>query len=142
MDLDRFKHYMIGIDAADAEHLVLLDQIGTILDHMEIEDAYQSVDKSIQLWRDHAVAEEKFMEAIKYPYFKAHVAEHAIRINMLEGMRDRIQHEMEYKGKRHFVGDTITILLTHIDHWDTQYALYYKQHPELHNIEWNNNASD
>ena len=127
MKEERFDLYKLHIPEYDNQHKALFDQID-VLYSLYKEQRYENINLEVvklkELLFDHLVDEEKFMEDINFPYFEYHKASHvAFRREITDIVNKVLANDMKYSFALHTFEETF---LKHVDHYDTQYAHWYK----------------
>jgi len=128
MELARLKHYQVGVEAVDEEHL----KIFAILENMKWkytdadEVILQSLITQLQtVLEEHCISEEAFMESFDYPFLNPHKEAHSRLISFL---KQRLKTATKYKDSAKYIADEIIKeFQSHIEWYDIQYADYKKQ---------------
>ena len=68
--IDRFKHYIVGVEAMDVEHLELAECIERLGRSKDTSESSSTIDDLMRKWLDHHEHEERLMKEFGYPYCK------------------------------------------------------------------------
>ncbi len=121
----RFRHYLTGVERLDHEHRKILELMHDVENNPTQTPAELAtkVTKIAELFRQHLVEEEQLMIEIDYPYVVYHAEQHAEILRMVTDYENTpANFTVRYATRRlsdHF--------LTHIDHYDFQFANYVKR---------------
>jgi hemerythrin len=126
------EKYMLGVNAMDDEHKVLVDKINFLV--MNLESQYQKKNKTslLQAFRDlasytgeHFAHEEKFMQSIQYPQYNSHKKIHEKLLDQVGKYGKQIENETLDDQK--LISFLRNWLISHIMGVDMQYAAHYKE---------------
>ena len=126
MNIIFFNNYKIGIDFIDKENYILFKLTDEI--YQSIFDEHKSLfllNKFNEIIKLYFKTKENFMEEIVFPYRKYHKEAHDIIlikvINFLENKSKYDTYQQKY-----FIKTIDDCLLKHIDHYDTQIGIFFK----------------
>ncbi len=120
MDQASFQHYLTYVSDKDDEHRRILELFNQCITACKAKDqtlAKKLLAEAIVSWEEHVIKEEAFMREIKFPYIGSHQEDHVAFSKRLHNFT----YESEYA-----IQEITTRLITHIDHYDLQYAKWYK----------------
>ena len=121
-----FEHYKTGLPEMDKSHWELfqaLNQMTCTLSRLELLELASKIN---QMWVDHHFNEEALMDKLGYPYAAAHKEVHVLITEQFQQFRNKFENEHKYTND-FFKSDLEILLREHIDHMDTQYAVWSKK---------------
>ena len=125
-ELSRFKHYMLGIQELDTEHLDMFVLIynSRFITKKEMLEANAVL--LLEMWDAHVLHETDFMKSLGYPFIKSHASEHVKIHDRLSEFVDRTH--AYYSGSKHNgFADIGEMFLYHLDNFDQQIFTFVMQ---------------
>ena len=126
------EKYMLGVNAMDDEHKVLVDKINFLVANLEAQ--YEKKDKAslysafidlAEYTTEHFAHEENFMQTINYPQFSSHKKIHEKLLDQVGKYGQQIQNGTLDDQK--LISFLRNWLISHIMGVDMQYAAHYKE---------------
>jgi hemerythrin-like metal-binding protein len=118
---EKFRHYVVGIPALDAEHWELLEMMESLIHSFEAKDG-QAVTIAQALYERliaHGKVEEEVFTKIEYTYAPYHIQEHHNLEKKMAGLVEYIMLD-PLCNRKYLVRTLEEILFHHIDHADRQ----------------------
>ena len=125
MNLERFRHYVVGIPEIDAEHwelCILLNEVAEGANKRDPKLLKELVINLSDRLKEHFVNEEKAMEDRDYPWLRPHKEDHQRMLNAIDRFLGRTT-DFGYTST-FFCSDLENLLIDHIDHQDRQYETF------------------
>jgi methyl-accepting chemotaxis protein len=126
------EKYMLGVNAMDDEHKVLVDKINFLVANLESQYEKKNKTSLMAAFRDlasytaeHFAHEEKFMQSIHYPQFSSHKKIHEKLLNQVGKYGQEIENGTLDDQK--LISFLRNWLISHIMGVDMQYAAHYKE---------------
>lgn len=126
------EKYLLGVNAMDDEHKVLVDKINILVANLESQyekknkiSLYNSFKDLASYTREHFAHEEKFMQSINYPQYSSHKKIHEKLLDQVGKYGDQIQNDTLDDQK--LISFLRNWLISHIMGVDMQYAAHYKE---------------
>ena len=121
--IDRFKHYIVGVEAMDVEHLELAECIERLGRSKDTSESSSTIDDLMRKWLDHHEHEERLMKEFGYPYCKYHFEQHANISYDFKRLQTKIGSRYTFDETIAMLAtDALELLLAHIDHHDREFA--------------------
>lgn len=126
------EKYMLGVNAMDDEHKVLVDKINFLVANLESQ--YEKKNKTTLMaafkdlaayTQEHFSHEEKFMQSIAYPQFTSHKKIHEKLLDQVG--KYGVQIENGTLDDQKLISFLRNWLISHIMGVDMQYAAHYKE---------------
>lgn len=123
---EAFHHYKVGNEHTDEEHWWLCKHLDMLSKISDPEDAVKLVDVIWEEWIVHAHNEEMYMSSIGYPYLPAHQDEHMAVQRQFGKLREKVYSQVSAFSVKLLCEHLEEVVVSHIDHWDQQYANWKK----------------
>lgn len=116
MSINRFRHYIIGIEEIDKEHLEFLELFESLDTEFIATKEIEEIRERLFL---HFKNEEDYMERINYPYKNAHKIEHSYIKDKIDSIISKSKKSEDFTI-RFTISSLKESLYKHIDDYDTQ----------------------
>lgn len=129
MTPERFKHYMVNIPVIDNEHYSLLREINAVtalFKDKNFNEAKVELETLKINMREHTKREEDMFKRINFKFANPHVDDHVRLTKNLDKIILMSDNDL-HRNLSHIVAELEDIFITHIDHYDMQYADAYKE---------------
>ena len=139
MNREAFSHYKIGILEIDDQHWHLIEMIDNIKYNNKTcrtkDDYVRLIEEIRNSILFHFEYEERLMKGIKFPFFCFHQQEHARLVDLLCNMIvelkcSSLKADLNFHIK--LVQTLQTVIVEHIDHYDSQIATFLKWKSSFH----------
>lgn len=126
MNNDVFRHYKLGIEGIDEDHLRMIELVEKITQTSREKKwllGRSYLTELHLLKKEHFLEEECLMEKINFPYLSYHKLDHCRIVSELEKFLKQFgQNGLGFSSDR-----LVKNVLDHIDHYDRQIMPYYQK---------------